>query len=131
MPIFSPNYYIDGIRAGDRVVLSRAITLVESTLAAHRTVAHAVVKGCLPFSGNSLRVGITGVPGVGKSTFIERFGLHLLAEGQKVAVLAIDPSSRLHRGSILGDKTRMNGASSAKYTPGCVIAVRFYPGVES
>ena len=102
----------DGIRAGDRKVLSQAITLVESTRADHQQLARDLVEKCLPYSGNSIRVGITGVPGVGKSTFIEALGMHLLKEeGKKLAVLAIDPSSTRTKGSILGDKTRMEELS--------------------
>ncbi|MFI5503819.1 methylmalonyl Co-A mutase-associated GTPase MeaB [Corynebacterium kutscheri] len=97
----------NGVRAGDRTLISRAITLLESTAAAHRVLAQELLVRLLPFSGNALRVGITGVPGVGKSTFIEALGQKLLDEGHRVAVLAIDPSSTKTRGSILGDKTRM------------------------
>lgn len=93
------------------MVLSQAITLAESTLPAHREVAREVVDQCLSGQADSVRIGITGTPGVGKSTFIEAFGLHLLDEGRKVAVLAIDPSSRVSHGSILGDKTRMQELS--------------------
>ncbi|MBP3087627.1 methylmalonyl Co-A mutase-associated GTPase MeaB [Corynebacterium sp. sy017] len=97
----------DGVRSHNRTILSRAITLLESTAPAHRVLAQELLVQLLPFSGNALRVGITGVPGVGKSTFIEALGTKLIAEGHKVAVLAIDPSSTKTRGSILGDKTRM------------------------
>ncbi len=103
----SSEELIEGIKNGDKVALSRAITLVESTNAAHFKKAEKVINGCLPFANNSIRIGITGVPGVGKSTFIEAFGKHLTALGKKVAVLAIDPSSSISHGSILGDKTRM------------------------
>jgi GTPase len=96
-----------GIINGDRTLLSRGITLIESSLQKDINDAGELIKLCLPHSGNSLRIGITGVPGVGKSTFIETFGLNLIAEGKKVAVLAIDPSSTRTKGSILGDKTRM------------------------
>jgi LAO/AO transport system kinase len=96
-----------GIIKGDKVALSRAITLVESTNAAHLEKANSVIAQCLPFANKSVRIGITGVPGVGKSTFIEAFGKHLTGLGKKVAVLAVDPSSSLSHGSILGDKTRM------------------------
>lgn len=91
----------------DRTTLSRAITLLESTAAAHRVLAQELLVKLLPHSGNALRVGITGVPGVGKSTFIEALGMYLINKGHRVAVLAIDPSSTKTRGSILGDKTRM------------------------
>ncbi len=99
--------YIDGILSGDRVVLSRAITIIESNLEGDKILAKEIVQQILPNSGKSIRIGITGVPGVGKSTFIEVFGLHLVKEGHKVAILSIDPSSQRSRGSILGDKTRM------------------------
>jgi LAO/AO transport system kinase len=99
--------YIDGILRGDRVILSRAITIIESNLEGDKILAKEIVQQILPSSGKSIRIGITGVPGVGKSTFIEVFGLHLVKEGHKVAILSIDPSSQRSRGSILGDKTRM------------------------
>ncbi|WP_201983604.1 methylmalonyl Co-A mutase-associated GTPase MeaB [Hymenobacter rubidus] len=100
--------YVSGILAGSRTVLGRAITLVESTLPADQALAQAVVQAVLPHTGRSLRVGITGVPGVGKSTFIEALGRFLVeTHGKKLAVLAIDPSSQRGGGSILGDKTRM------------------------
>ena len=95
------------IAAGDRRALARAITLAESSRAADREAAEALLAEVLPLTGKSVRLGISGPPGVGKSTFIERFGLHLLAEGHRLAVLAIDPTSKLSGGSILGDKTRM------------------------
>ena len=96
-----------GVLAGDRTAIGRAITLVESTLPAHRADAAALLDELLPHSGDAHRVGITGVPGVGKSTFIEALGLRLTGAGHKVAVLAVDPSSSRTGGSILGDKTRM------------------------
>jgi LAO/AO transport system kinase len=99
--------YVDEIIKGNISLLSKAITLVESTNKSHQLKAKQIVKACLPYSGNSIRIGITGVPGVGKSTFIEAFGKHLTQLGKKVAVLAVDPSSTLNKGSILGDKTRM------------------------
>jgi LAO/AO transport system kinase len=98
---------ISRIIAHDKVALSRAITLVESTNGAHLAKANEIITGCLPYANKSVRIGITGVPGVGKSTFIEAFGKHLTALGKKVAVLAVDPSSTISHGSILGDKTRM------------------------
>jgi LAO/AO transport system kinase len=98
---------IEGVRARQRRALARAITLVESTRRDHQARAAGVLEALLPDSGDSLRVGITGAPGVGKSTFIEALGLHLLASAHRVAVLAVDPSSSLSGGSILGDKTRM------------------------
>ncbi|WP_028851150.1 methylmalonyl Co-A mutase-associated GTPase MeaB [Thermocrispum municipale] len=99
--------YAKGVRAGDRGILSRAITLVESVKAEHRQKAHELLQELLPHSGGAHRVGISGVPGVGKSTFIEALGTRLTGDGHKVAVLAVDPSSTRTGGSILGDKTRM------------------------
>ena len=99
--------YTQGITSGNRTVLSQAITLTESSLPKHQETAQQIIEKCLPHSGNSVRVGITGVPGVGKSTFIEALGKHLTGKGHRVAVLAIDPSSQRSKGSILGDKTRM------------------------
>ena len=101
------NELINGISKGDKTALSRAITLVESTAPQHQELAAQVIEACLPLASKSTRIGITGVPGVGKSTFIERFGLLLVNDGHKVAVLTVDPSSSLSKGSILGDKTRM------------------------
>jgi LAO/AO transport system kinase len=103
----SAEELVNGILKGDKTALSRAITLVESNNHAHLERANAVIKACLPHANKSVRIGITGVPGVGKSTFIEAFGKHLTSAGNKVAVLAVDPSSSLSHGSILGDKTRM------------------------
>jgi LAO/AO transport system kinase len=103
----SADELITGILSGNRTSLSRAITLVESTNPEHAEKANEVIKGCLPHANKSIRIGITGVPGVGKSTFIEAFGTFLTQLGKKVAVLAVDPSSSLSHGSILGDKTRM------------------------
>ena len=99
--------YIDGVLKGDRVLLSRAITIIESNLENDKILAKEIVQSILPYSGNSIRIGITGVPGVGKSTFIEAFGKYLISQGKKVAILSIDPSSQRSKGSILGDKTRM------------------------
>jgi LAO/AO transport system kinase len=100
--------YVEGILRGDRTVLARAITLVESTRPEHARLAGEVIEACLPRTGRAVRVGVTGPPGAGKSTFIEALGLRLTREmGRKVAVLAVDPSSRISRGSVLGDKTRM------------------------
>lgn len=98
---------VDGVLAGNRTLLAKTITLIESSASKHFDQAHTVLDKLIPHSGKSIRVGITGSPGVGKSTFIEALGLKLCDEGHKVAVLAIDPSSTLTRGSILGDKTRM------------------------
>jgi len=99
------------LRAGERRALAKAITLIESTRSADRLAAMALLETCLPHSGQSFRIGISGVPGVGKSTFIERFGLHLIDAGYRVCVLAVDPSSPKYGGSILGDKTRMEALS--------------------
>lgn len=105
---WTADAYVEGILRGDRVALGRAITLVESTRPEHREMAESVLEKCLPHSGNSFRIGITGPPGVGKSSFIESFGSLLVREhDRRLAVLAIDPSSQVSRGSILGDKTRM------------------------
>jgi LAO/AO transport system kinase len=105
--------YIDGILRGDRVVLARAITVIESELPADGELAEKILDGILKHSGRSLRVGITGVPGAGKSTFIDALGMHLVRNrGQKVAVLSVDPSSPISGGSILGDKTRMERLSA-------------------
>jgi len=103
----SAQELIEGILTGNISALSRAITLVESTNANHLAKANEVITACLPHANQSVRIGITGVPGVGKSTFIESFGKHLTSLGKKVAVLAVDPSSTISHGSILGDKTRM------------------------
>lgn len=99
--------YIAGIISGNRIILSRAITLIESQLENDRAIAQEVLKKILPFTGKGIRIGITGVPGVGKSTFIEAFGKHITTYNKKIAVLAIDPSSQRSKGSIMGDKTRM------------------------
>ncbi len=103
--------FADGVRSGDRAVLARAITLVESTKVEHETLAQEVLQLLLPHTGAALRLGITGVPGVGKSTTIDQLGLNLVESGHKVAVLAVDPTSRRTGGSILGDKTRMTRLS--------------------
>jgi LAO/AO transport system kinase len=108
---YSVDGYVEGILSGNRTILSQAITLTESSLPQHYEEAQLIIEKCLPHGSKSLRIGITGVPGAGKSTFIETFGLHLIAEGRKIAVLAIDPSSAQTMGSILGDKTRMEQLS--------------------
>ena len=109
---FSVGEYVEGIVKGDVTVLSQAVTLVESVKPEHQTIAQEVIEKCLPYSGNSVRIGISGVPGAGKSTSIDVFGLHVLEKkGGKLAVLAIDPSSERSKGSILGDKTRMEKLS--------------------
>ena len=103
---------MDGVRAGDRRLLARAITLAESTRADHQALASEVLTELMPDTGRAVRVGITGVPGVGKSTFIEELGTRLTGAGHRVAVLAIDPTSTRTGGSILGDKTRMTRLSN-------------------
>ena len=105
------NDYVEGILKGNVSILGRAVTLVESRAEAHQALAQEVIEKCLPYTGNSRRIGITGVPGAGKSTSIDVFGLHVLRQGGKLAVLAIDPSSERTKGSILGDKTRMEKLS--------------------
>ncbi len=107
-------YYADGLRSGDIALLSRAITFVESTSPAHRTLAREIITLCGSPKQNTFRLGITGVPGAGKSTFIESFGAHVLKAGHKLAVLAVDPSSVKSGGSILGDKTRMTQLSASE-----------------
>jgi len=102
-----PQYYIDGVRRPDRRILAKTITLIESAHPAHRDLARTIMDRLLPDTGRAVRVGITGVPGVGKSTFIESFGMMLIEDGHKVAVLAVDPSSTRSGGSIMADKTRM------------------------
>lgn len=108
------DVYVDGVLSGNIALLSQAVTLVESSNSRHQETAQAIIEKCLPYSGKSIRVGITGVPGAGKSTSIDSFGIHLLEKGHKLAVLAIDPSSELSKGSILGDKTRMEKLSVEK-----------------
>ncbi len=108
---FTPGEYVEGILKGDVSMLGRAVTLIESTAEAHQQIAQEVIEKCLPYSGRSRRIGITGVPGAGKSTSIDVFGLHVLRQGGRLAVLAIDPSSERTKGSILGDKTRMEKLS--------------------
>ena len=106
--LFTPAEYVEGILKGNVSMLSQAVTLIESVLPEHQVIAQEVIEKCLPYSGNSVRIGISGVPGAGKSTSIDAFGVHLLENyGGKLAVLAIDPSSEKTKGSILGDKTRM------------------------
>jgi LAO/AO transport system kinase len=107
--------YVEGVLSGDRVVLARAITLVESSLEADAQLAGQLLDRVLPYTGKARRVGITGVPGAGKSTFIDALGMHLTSErGERVAVLSVDPSSPVSRGSILGDKTRMERLSQCE-----------------
>jgi LAO/AO transport system kinase len=110
----STENFVKGVLDNDRTILSRAITLIESNSPAHNSKAQEVLNRILPSTGNSIRIGITGFPGAGKSTFIESLGLYLMEQGHKVAVLAIDPSSTVTKGSILGDKTRMERLSREK-----------------
>lgn len=111
---YSAEEFTEGILKGNITLLSQAVTLVESSRPEHQEKAQAIIEKCLPHAGNSIRVGITGVPGAGKSTSIDSFGIHLLKNGHKLAVLAIDPSSERTKGSILGDKTRMEKLSVEK-----------------
>jgi LAO/AO transport system kinase len=110
----SVDDYVKGILKGDISILGQAVTLVESTRPEDHDKAQEVIEKCLPHATNSIRIGITGVPGAGKSTFIDALGMHLVENGHKLAVLAIDPSSERTKGSILGDKTRMEGLSVAE-----------------
>lgn len=106
------DQYVEGILQGDRTILSKAVTLVESSKKEHYDMAQQIIEQCLPHSGRSIRIGITGVPGVGKSTIIEALGKHVTKQNHQLAVLAIDPSSERSKGSILGDKTRMEDLSN-------------------
>lgn len=110
----SAEALISGILNHDQIALSRAITLIESTAQNHQAQAKKIIEHCLPHANKSIRIGITGVPGVGKSTFIESFGLFLISKGKKIAVLTVDPSSSISKGSILGDKTRMEALVKEK-----------------
>ena len=112
------NEFVKGITDGDRFILAQAITLIESQQPSHRQLANEIIQDCMTSAGKSTRIGITGVPGVGKSTFIEAFGETLIGQNHKVAILAIDPSSSISKGSILGDKTRMEQLSA---NPNCFI----------
>ncbi|MCP3965451.1 MAG: methylmalonyl Co-A mutase-associated GTPase MeaB [Lentisphaerae bacterium] len=105
--LYPVEYYVDGIRSGNRAVIARTMTLLESLLESHRKLAAQVFEKIVPLAGNSIRVGITGTPGAGKSTLINSLGMYLIEQGHRVAVLAVDPSSTHSGGSILGDKTRM------------------------
>jgi LAO/AO transport system kinase len=109
---YNLDEYYDGIINGDRVVLGRALTLIESKIKDDNDLSNKIIDKCLSHSGKSIRIGITGIPGVGKSTFIETFGLYLLDKKKKVAVMAVDPSSNVSGGSLMGDKTRMDRLSS-------------------
>lgn len=108
---YTPSEYVEGILKGNISILGQAVTLIESSKPEHQVIAQEVIEKCLPYTGNSIRIGITGVPGAGKSTSIDAFGMHLLKQNNKIAVLAIDPSSEVTKGSILGDKTRMERLS--------------------
>lgn len=110
---YTPEQYVDGILQGNISILGQAVTLIESSLDSDQQLAQQVIERCLPHSGNAVRLGITGVPGAGKSTFIEALGMQLVDAGHRLAVLAIDPSSERSKGSILGDKTRMERLSAA------------------
>ncbi len=110
--LLSSDEYVNGILDGNITLLSQAVTMVESAKKEHQDLAQEIILKCLPHSGNSIRIGITGVPGVGKSTFIESMGKYITSKGGKLAVLAIDPSSERSKGSILGDKTRMEELSA-------------------
>lgn len=113
MPAFDVDQLCDGVRAGNRAALGRAVTLIESHSPKHQANARALLERLMPYTGAAHRVGLSGVPGVGKSTFIESLGLQLIEKGHKVAVLAVDPSSSRTGGSILGDKTRMERLSQS------------------
>jgi LAO/AO transport system kinase len=110
--LLDPDTYIDGVLAGDRRMLSKTITLIESALPAHQASARQILGRLLPKTGSAVRLGVTGVPGVGKSTFIESFGVMLVGKGHRVAVLAVDPSSARSGGSVMADKTRMEQLST-------------------
>ena len=114
MKLETADEYFSKIREGNITALSRAITLIESNLDKHRKLAEEIINKCIPFSEKSIRIGFTGVPGVGKSTFIEALGIQLIEKGKKIAILAVDPSSERSGGSILGDKTRMEKLSIEK-----------------
>ena len=111
---YTVDDYVEGVLRGDRMMLAKAITLIESNAPKHFALGQEILQRLLPHTGNSVRVGITGVPGAGKSTFIEALGNYLCNLGKKVAVLAVDPSSSVSKGSILGDKTRMETLPSVR-----------------
>lgn len=114
----SVDEFVEGIISGNKTILSQAITLIESSREDHQKISEEILEKCLPKTGKSIRIGISGVPGVGKSTFIDALGKKLVTEGKKIAVLTIDPSSSRSKGSILGDKTRMHYLST---NPGAYI----------
>ena len=111
---YTVDEFVEGILRSDITCLSQAVTLVESNRPDHQAIAQQIIERCLPYAGKSMRIGITGVPGAGKSTSIDTFGMHLVKQGRRLAVLAIDPSSERSGGSILGDKTRMEQLSREK-----------------
>ncbi|MDR3193846.1 MAG: methylmalonyl Co-A mutase-associated GTPase MeaB, partial [Tannerella sp.] len=111
---YTTSEFTEGIFRGDIAILSQAVTLIESARDEHHRQAQEIIERCLPHRGRSVRIGITGVPGAGKSTSIDAFGMHMIRKGHKLAVLAIDPSSERSKGSILGDKTRMETLSREK-----------------
>jgi len=111
---YSVAEYVEGILKGDITILSQAVTLIESSKHEHQALAQEIIEKCLPHTGKSIRIGFTGVPGAGKSTSIDTFGMHIIRQGRRLAVLAIDPSSERSKGSILGDKTRMEELSREK-----------------
>lgn len=111
---YTASEYVDGILKGNITILSQAVTLIESAKHEHQLLAQEIIEKCLPHTGKSVRIGFTGVPGAGKSTSIDTFGMHIVRQGHKLAVLAIDPSSERSKGSILGDKTRMEALSREK-----------------
>lgn len=111
---YTASEYVDGILKGNITILSQAVTLIESAKHEHQLLAQEIIEKCLPYTGKSVRIGFTGVPGAGKSTSIDTFGMHIVKQGHKLAVLAIDPSSERSKGSILGDKTRMEALSREK-----------------
>ena len=115
MIIEDTNYYIEGVLEGNRRVIAKTITIVESSLPDHQKQAKTIIDSLLPYSGKAVRIGITGVPGVGKSAFIESFGMMLLKNEHRIAVLAVDPSSKKSGGSVMGDKTRMVKLSVGKH----------------
>ncbi|MDR0348693.1 MAG: methylmalonyl Co-A mutase-associated GTPase MeaB [Tannerella sp.] len=111
---YTATDFVEGILQGDIAILSQAVTLIESSKEVHQAQAQEIIEKCLPYTGKSVRIGITGVPGAGKSTSIDSFGMYMVKKGHKLAVLAIDPSSERSKGSILGDKTRMEALSREK-----------------
>ena len=111
---YTVSEYVTGILKGNITILSQAVTLIESSKYEHQAMAQEIIEKCLPHTGESVRIGFTGVPGAGKSTSIDTFGMHIIKQGRKLAVLAIDPSSERSKGSILGDKTRMEALSREK-----------------